>query len=310
MKPVFTACRQFTCLAFFLFFSTLHSICSAQDPIPNPDFENWTDNEPVGWNTINQTILGTPFACVTQDLFNPQNGTSSVKIETITQNIVLFGPVTLPGIVSLGEITLDIVNQTGTVSGGVPVETRPSALKGWFRYLPSPGDSCILGIGLFRWNGSGRDTLATSYAVLGGQNSNWHEFTIPIEYMIWEMPDTMNIMFFSSNLLTGSPVTGSKLWIDNLILEYGPVSVIEPVKVKDPALRYTPDGCSFTLTSPAKNMVEICILNLNGACVQRINPGSGLSEINVNITDLANGIYLARLTMSDGSVVSLKLVRF
>jgi len=282
----------------------------AQNPIPNPDFENWSGGEPVGWNTINQSVLGTSFVCVTRDQTNPQHGASCAKIETVTHNIFLVGPVTMPGILSLGEITLDVLNQTGTVSGGVPINTQPNQLKGWFRYLPSVGDSCILGIGLSRWNGSGRDTLAMAYKIVGGQTPDWTEFSVPIEYMIWAMPDTMNIMFFSSNLLTGSPVDGSELWIDNLLLEYGPVAVQNPALNKESLLRYNPDGYPVITLDANAGTSEICIYNINGACVKSLRPAQGQRELTLNTEDLSCGIYLVRLKNSNSPSVSLKFVRF
>jgi hypothetical protein len=180
----------------------------------------------------------------------------------------------MPGILSLGEITLDILNQTGTVTGGVPIDTRPNMLNGWFRYQPSATDSCIMGIGLSRWNGTGRDTLAYAYKTIGGQHATWEQFSIPIEYLIWEMPDTMNIMFFSSNLLTGSPVTGSTLVLLN-----------------------------------ADNTAEASIFSLNGSCVRTVKPDPGQSEINLDISTLRTGIYIVRVINYDGLSTSLKFSR-
>jgi hypothetical protein len=295
-------------LAILLISSTVPQTTEAQNPIPNPGFEDWSGGEPIGWNTINQSIFGTNFICVTRDQTNPQSGTSCAKIQTVTQNIILVGPVTMPGILSLGEITLDILNQTGTVTGGVPIDTRPNMLNGWFRYQPSATDSCIMGIGLSRWNGTGRDTLAYAYKTIGGQHATWEQFSIPIEYLIWEMPDTMNIMFFSSNLLTGSPVTGSTLWVDNLTLEYGPVSANSIALKKAPALRPGSDGSSLVLLN-ADNTAEASIFSLNGSCVRTVKPDPGQSEINLDISTLRTGIYIVRVINYDGLSTSLKFSR-
>jgi hypothetical protein len=295
-------------LAILLISLTGLQAIEAQNPIPNPGFEDWSGGEPTGWNTINQSVFGTNFICVTRDQTNPQSGTSCAKIQTVTHNIILVGPVTMPGILSLGEITLDILNQTGTVTGGVPIDTRPNMLSGWFRYLPSAGDSCIMGIGLSRWNGTGRDTLAYSYTTIGGQHTTWQQFSVPIEYVIWEMPDTMNIMFFSSNLLNGSPVTGSTLWVDNLTLEYGPVSANSIGIKRDPVLRLNNDGRSIVLMN-ADNITEAGIFSLNGSCVLKMKPEPGQSEINLDISPLRAGIYIVRVINYDGLSTSLKFNR-
>lgn len=282
-----------------------HSL-NAQNPIPNPGFEEWSGGEPVGWNTINQTVFGTSFVCVTREQNNPQSGTYCAKIQTVTQNIFLVGPVTMPGIVSLGEITLDILNQTGTVNGGVPIDTRPNQLNGWFRYQPGSGDSCIIGIGLSRWNGTGRDTLAYSYKTIGGQTSTWTPFSLPIDYLIWEMPDTMNIMFFSSNLLTGSPVTGSTLWVDNLEMAYGPVGVRSQNMPESFRVVAEPGGRSLRISNPEGMAVELQVYSLNGSCIQRTIIREGEFEETISLPDLREGIYVARFLLNDGKQSVIK----
>ncbi len=306
MQPFY---KYLPAILVFVIISVVYIPTMAQDPIPNPGFEDWSGGEPVGWNTINQNIFGTDFVCITRDQSNPHTGSYCAKIQTITQNIFIVGPVTMPGILSLGEITLDIVNQTGTVSGGVPINTRPNILKGWFRYLPAAGDSCIMGIGLSRWNGTGRDTLAYGYTTIGGQNPNWQEFSLPIDYLIWEMPDTMNIMFFSSNLLTGGPVTGSVLYVDDLSLEYGPVSVNQPAVMNEVLLRYSRDGRSVLIQNPVNGVAGLSIYALNGSCVKIVEPLPWQTEIGVDISMLSPGIYIARIVNSDGSCSSVKFSR-
>lgn len=281
---------------------------TAQNPIPNPDFEEWSGGEPVGWNTINQTVFGTSFVCVTREQSNPQSGSYCAKIQTVTENIFLVGPVTMPGIVSLGEITLDILNQTGTVNGGVPIDTRPNQLNGWFRYQPGSGDSCIIGIGLSRWNGTGRDTLAYAYQTIGGQTTTWTPFSLPIEYLIWEMPDTMNIMFFSSNLLTGSPVTGSTLWVDNLTMAYGPVKVSSPGTPANFRVIAEQGGRNLRINNPAGLAAELQVYGLNGSCILKTGIREGELAQSIGLPDLPDGIYLARFLLNDGQQSVIKFL--
>lgn len=281
---------------------------TAQNPIPNPDFEEWSGGEPVGWNTINQTVFGTSFVCVTREQSNPQSGSYCAKIQTVTENIFLVGPVTMPGIVSLGEITLDILNQTGTVNGGVPIDTRPNQLNGWFRYQPGSGDSCIIGIGLSRWNGTGRDTLAYAYQTIGGQTTTWTPFSLPIEYLIWEMPDTMNIMFFSSNLLTGSPVTGSTLWVDKLTMAYGPVKVSSPGTPANFRVIAEQGGRNLRINNPAGLAAELQVYGLNGSCILKTGIREGELAQSIGLPDLPDGIYLARFLLNDGQQSVIKFL--
>lgn len=270
----------------------------AQEPIPNPGFENWTNGEPDGWNTINQEILGTSFTPVTRDQTNMHSGTSSVKLETITENIIFVGPVTLPGMITLGEITLDIVNLTGDVKGGIPTSGKPQKLRGWFQYQPQPTDSCIMGIALTRWTGSQRDTLAYSYLTVGETINNWQEFTVPVEYEINAEPDSMNIIFFSSNLLNGSPIAGSKLWVDDLWLDYETVSIKLAEQYRDFFIRSSPEGVFIVTNSTQPAMVQV--FSLSGTLVYeaQLNPQTNQHKLSLPV--LPSGLYIARYTTATG----------
>lgn len=305
MKKILTT-SYLSLFTFALLSVVLSGGLNAQNPIPNPDFEEWSNNEPVGWNSLNQNILGTDFITVSRDQSNPQSGTSCVKVQTVMHNIFIVGPVTLPGILSLGEITVDIINQTGSVEGGVPIETRPNILTGWYRNQLTADDASIIGIGLFRWNGSSRDTLALGYNIFGEQTNAWQKFSIPIDYMMWEMPDTMNIMFFSSNLLSGSMVSGSTIWVDNISLEYGPVATNNAIAAAAPSVRPASGQHLFTLTGMGSDVSGISIFSLSGSCVMRLKPSPGQREIDINASGLKAGLYILRIENNDGSFKSLK----
>lgn len=271
----------------------------AQNPIPNPGFESWSSNEPQGWNTINQNILGTVFNPVTRDMVNPQEGLSSVKLETITKDIIFVGPVTMPGILTLGEIIIDIQNMTGTIEGGIPVSGFPTSLKGWFRYLPVQDDSGIIGLGLTRWNGQTRDTIAYGYLTPSGQNPEWQQFTLPVTYLLPHEPDTMNLLFVSSNLMNGTFITGSKLWLDNLWIEFGSVSVEIPEEENAVTMAAAEGGKSL-MVSTAGNSGELKILNIFGALVFSTTVQRTPDHLKISLPQLPPGIYIARLNSSMG----------
>lgn len=278
---------------------------NAQNQIPNADFENWTGGNPDSWDSSNENILGTDFVCVTRDMTNPVSGTSSAKIASVSHNIFLVGPVTMPGLLTLGNLTLDYLTQSGTVTGGVPVSGQPKHLKGYFKYTPASGDSCILGIGLTKWNGTGSDTLAAGYLTIGEPVSDWLEFDVPIEYYTWDTPDTMNIMFFSSNMLTGVATAGSTLWVDSLWLEYSQVSVYDIGLNKELFVYQNNDGQSLIVNTPLNNPVEISIFSLNGNIVNSATSFGDRQSV-VNIGGLSRGIYIVRVTFADGKCCSVK----
>ncbi|MDY0025742.1 MAG: PCMD domain-containing protein [Lentimicrobium sp.] len=296
-----------------LFFGLLLSIATfkpvqinAQNPIPNPGFENWTNGEPDDWNTINQEIFGTTFTAVTRDQTSMHSGTSSIKLETITETIFLIGPVTMPGIITLGEIIVDQVNATGTVEGGIPITGMPQKLRGWYRYLPQTGDSCIMGIGLTRWTGTSRDTIAYSYLIAGGQQDTWQEFAVPVVYEITAEPDSMNIVFFSSNLLNGSPIAGSSLWVDDLWIDYETVSV-QLADLRQDFYIQSSAGEVFIFTH-APMGGEIQVFNLSGSLVYQARLKAGMGQQKLSLPRLPSGLYIAQLS-SGGERKAVKFIQ-
>ncbi|HLO91371.1 MAG TPA: PCMD domain-containing protein [Lentimicrobium sp.] len=295
-------------ILFFLFIVFLiFSVKSiqAQNQIPNYDFESWTSGEPTNWDTSNENILGTDFVTVTREQNNPYSGTSCAKISTVTQNIFLVGPVTMPGIMTLGDVVIDVLNQTGTVNGGVPITGQPKFLKGFYKYQPAGGDSCYMGLGLTRWNGTSRDTLAYAYKPFGGTVTAWTEFSVPVEYLTWAEPDSMNIMFLSSNLMFGSPVTGSTLRVDSLWLEYSGVAVSDIGFDKNVFVTASNDGNSLIVNIKNNIASKVEVFSLSGLMVSA-NSGSFSNQFLVNINDLAQGIYIIRITFSNGTAKAVK----
>jgi len=284
------------------------TLSHAQNQIPNADFESWTSGEPTEWDTSNESILGTNFICVTKEMNSPWSGTACAKVQSVTQNIILVGPVTMPGILTLGDVVIDIMNATGTVEGGVPVTGQPKYLKGYYKYQPMSGDSCIMGIGLTKWNGTSRDTIAYAYKSFGDVITTWQEFSIPIEYVTWTSPDSMNIMLVSSNILFGAPVGGSTLWVDSLWLEYSQVAVYEIGLQKDIYVSESGDGNSIVINIGDLNPLKVEIYSVNGHMlysVERLTSNRTL----VNISDLPRGIYIVKVLLPGGVSRSVKFSR-
>ena len=120
------------------------------------------------------------------------------------------------------------------------------------------------------------------------------------------MPDTMNIMFFSSNLLSGNMVDGSTIWVDNLSLEYGPVATNNVIAAGAPSVRAASGQNLFTLTGMGSDVSAISIFSLSGSCVMKIKPAPGQHEMDFNASGLKAGLYILRIENSDGSFKSLK----
>jgi hypothetical protein len=299
---------KFTLLITILAALLVVKIAPAQNAIPNNDFENWTGNNPNSWDTSNENILGLNFICVTREATNPQNGQYSAKIQSVSQNIIFVGTVTMPGIMTLGNVVIDIANQTGTVEGGVPVSGYPKFLKGYYKYQPTGVDSCIVGIGLTRWNGLNRDTIAYAYTKFGGNVTQWQQFTLPIEYETFVEPDTMNIMFVSSDILSGTINGGSTLRVDNLWLEYSEVAISNIDFDKRVYVYEVGDGNSVVVNSGEDKIQRILLYNINGHLLKSKSDCNN-KECNISLSELPSGYYLIRVLFADGESKTLKFRR-
>jgi hypothetical protein len=284
------ALLTFSCLLVFLSVSSF-----AQDSIPNADFELWGGGEPDSWNTTNMVVLITPFTTVVKETSNPQSGTSCAKLQTITQN-VLFQQVTLPGVLTLGLLNVDPIGQTASISGGAPFTGMPQSLNGYFKYQPSAGDSCLLGFGLTKWNNGIRDTIGFAYHAVGDVTNDWTAFNIPLDYLIWEAPDTLNIGLISSNIADGLTHTGSKLWVDNLSFTYGGVN-IEGISFPAEFRIYADGERHCLIIQPDLQEIELVVMGVYDMTGRESIHQSGYlqhTEVTMNIGELAPGAYVFR----------------
>ncbi len=196
------------------------SILAIAQQVPNNQFETWSGGKPVSWDASNESILGTTFTCVTQETASPQSGTKAVKIETLTKYVFPIGNSTLPGLITLGEFSINISTQTGAVEGGVPFPYRPAKLKGHFMSQPGVGDTGMIAVGLSKMYGPVRDTIGYVEYYFPDQVTTWTHFEVDIIWDNADIPDSLNIVASSSNLVTQVFTGGSKLWLDSLYFAY------------------------------------------------------------------------------------------
>ena len=207
-------------ISFVLTFLMISAVKS-QTTIPNGSFEDWVNysnySDPQYWDTPNEELMAIPFfgTTVVTRSNDHQAGTYSAKLET--KHITL-PPVDVPGVLTLGELTIDIFTQTYTINGGAPINDIPTHLKGFFKFQPQGGDSCVIGIGLTRMNGGVRDSIGAGYYSTHDTVNAWTPFSAWIDYDTVAVPDTFNILVMSSAVEVPTP--GTILYVDDLFLDY------------------------------------------------------------------------------------------
>lgn len=193
---------------------------SAQEQVPNGDFENWTNpglgyDDPDGWATPNEsTSLLQIFTVTKNDTVS--TGDYSARLKTK----LIFDPFISPGVVTLGEFIVDIPTATATIEGGIPFIDRPLALTGSYKNFPVANDSTMIMVLFTEYlevKGE-RDTIGIGVMYTGDVIADWTNFSVPIVFFNEHDPDTMNIIVVSSNMIT--PKINSYMYIDNFAFEY------------------------------------------------------------------------------------------
>jgi len=282
----------------------------AQDEdIPNSGFEEWADGEPVDWNTLDGNILGTEFEMVTEENDDPYAGNASARLETISEFIFLYGEVEMPGLITLGELEVDPINQDGDVFGGVPYTGNPESLSGYFKYFPAEGDTAALGAVLYKWTGETRDTLAGGEFTVWEEVAEWTEFEAVMEYVIWEEPDTMNIIA-SSTAVEGEEVpVGSVLLLDQFTFNYGPASIINPGYEDGfrvyPEMYHNKFKIELELDKPERATIQMYNISGNRIMQKQKTLFHGITY--VSYRDVPAGIYIIRVMLESGKVYTQKV---
>jgi hypothetical protein len=293
-----------------IFFSLILCIPLFAQQIPNGSFETWTNGEPNQWKTSNQSILGlVNFTMVTKDLSNAQQGTASAKLTVVTKTVPLAGTYTLPGVLTLGKLNIDIAAQTALVTGGTPFTGRPLKLTGYFKYQPVRNDTCFFVMGLFKKNNGKQDTLAYAAMDTMGTFNSWTHFEIPFHYLIQGDPDTLNIVILNSNPLDGVDHTGTNMWVDNLSFVYGMVGIEGITFAKELNIYAEPYARQLILSSAfAKpENLDIGLFNMAGIETRHWKRTMQQSTEHLDLGNLATGTYVIRISTGNRLVDSRKI---
>jgi hypothetical protein len=204
----------------FLSFITLFTAGAlmAQAPIPNGDFENWNGNTPNGWGTSDGVIalLSPNVGGVARDTnaANVYSGTSSVVLTTKTVTIPTVGTQNIPGVVSLGTLSLNFQTFTPEITG-FGYSDRPDSISFAYKYSPAGGsaDEGAVIVTLTRFVNGETEFVGNAFLQLA-PTSSFDIVTAKIDYFTYFNPDTLLIQGLSS--ISQSGPAESKLWLDDL----------------------------------------------------------------------------------------------
>ena len=160
---------------------------------------------------------------------DPHSGKSCMKLVTglLTDGQ---GSLLIPGAMApLDENFVDqFLNSADGINVKKPYSDKPTAIKGFYKYLPVNGDEGSICVELF----NGSEKIARGYQRFGSDVSQWTSFNIPIDYTInggslsTAQPTHISIIVSSSadynfaDLTNCQGQVGSTLWLDDISFEF------------------------------------------------------------------------------------------
>ena len=282
------------------FFSLLILAASmSAQTIPNGDFENWTGGAPDSWATYNDlaAIIGINPAPVTQESPAP-SGNSYLK--AVSRFSILAGD-NLPAFALLGNAN----PLTGTGSNGVPFTQTPVFFSGVFKHeTVSPNDTMLIVCQLTKW-----DPITNSQNVVGAAInynfgtpvSNWTNFSLPIQYLTTDTPDSLSIIVAS---IGGD---GAAVSVDNFAFSTTGIGV-NNIQLTEKSITMFPNPSSnqtlldlSAIEDQFAQGVKIEVIDLTGRIVEtHLTVRNRFFQLNTS--NLESGKYLVRISNSNLSI--------
>jgi hypothetical protein len=274
---------------------------NGQNAIPNPGFEHWetggsllTYEEPVGWGTSNPETVLFQFQTATKTSVAQfvRSGNLALRLET---HYIGALNLAVPGGVATADLDINLANQSVEPVGGVAFNLRPSALEGWYQYYPAGPDSARVGMLLSRWNADTqvRDTIATAIFETTEQADSYTQFIAPFEYQSDLDPDTM-LLGILCGKVEDAPI-GTVMYVDDLDLIYGPVSVANS-DVHTIPLYPNPTRGQVRFGQSEAEVAEV--FDINGTRLRVIPLQSGQQDF--DLSELRAGVFIVKFSMRNG----------
>lgn len=261
---------------------------SSMAQIPNAGFELWSNQggytDPDGWITYN-------------DVMTPQGYFTTVEPGTPGAVGVFYALVQSRALSSGGTIQGWMSAAPAGHGGpaGFACSTRPAELTGQWQYGIQPNDTAVVMVMLTR-SGSGGELIATGQLEVTGEANSWTTFTVPLNYLSNDIPDTAYIQFAASKSFA-SPIAGSFLKVDALLFA-GIAGIAEPGAMHGLHVYPSPATGMLHIRADA-SMHQVEVLDLTGRSLMERPAGTGLEVLDVS--SLRTGHYLVRISWGDGS---------
>lgn len=255
----------------------------AQNPIPNPGMENWSNGNPVDWWTSNVPPTLVP---VTQS-GDAHTGSSSARLEIL--NLGFPYPAEL---------------FSGSDGNGFPCTQRHAYITGYYKFIPQGPD--ILSVYGQVWQGT--NLIGQAALNINNPSTSWVQFMAPITYFAPGTPDRCKVDFVLSG---GSLVTGGVAYIDDL--DFSGINDIEVIdngqmpnqfELKQNYPNPFNPATNIEFSIPKSADVKLVVYNQLGQTVATLvneHLSAGTYSADWNAEGLPSGIYYYRINAGDFS---------
>jgi len=301
-----------------IYFSGLCMLCllaytaKSQTTIPNPGFENWTNNhDAVSWDNSNvsTTYLSIPvtITCVTKST-DFHSGAFSAKLLSKDTTIMFVTTPVTPGFVTLGTFWFNSTSQTGGVVGGVPFSGRPDSLTCWYKSSLQGSDKTSFYFE--EWQGTHTTIIANDSAKIATSAANWTYFAMPLHYLDAGTPDSLNITIGCSDIGIQANITkNSQMNLDDVTLVYGTVGIIDIAHSGNFNV-YADKSTNqliVDLNFDQSQSTEISLYNISGQMIKSDVKNIKSSKELIGLGSLPKGIYVVKVHRNDGQCFSQKI---
>lgn len=305
--------KNFTRIFLIILIYTITPCLTAQTVVPNGSFETWINHgnyeDPQYWDTPNQELSSIPFFGTTVVTKSTDHEDSSYSAKLETKHIVIL-PLNIPGFITLGKLTINLTTLSYTITGGAPITDNPTHLQGFYKYFPQGGDSCVIGITLYKSVGNVVDTIGYGYFSTHSTVSDWTPFSAWINYDTVATPDTMNIAAISSAQDTAT--AGTILYVDHFILDY---TVGIDTKNPEAGIKIYQDRETkrillfFDFNTPQQT--SVALYNMSGQIVKTAQTAFIEKQKQIiSYDDLSKGIYLLEIIHDNQKMTKKFILNF
>ncbi len=267
----------------------------AQNPVPNPGFEDWVDygnyEDPSGWGSNNYLSADFGVKPVESDIVSVE-GLSAKMVTKVGQNLSVPGFLCSNGVFDVN--TLSCLN-------GFPVTEAYSYFNGYAMYNPADADLAGITAYLWMWSGPTKVMLAVADLTFTDTNSDFEYFSAPFNYTNSGTPDSALIEVRSSIYGGQNPPAGSKLRVDNF--ELTNFTAVE--NLKNIVVSIYPNPATEMLSlhiPPTSEKLFIIVFDFAGRVMtQAYLPAN---EYQFSVKDFTAGIYYLQVSEGTGKKVA------